>query len=171
MINNLDYPMVRNFWHSIDISVTGLRAQRERLDNIASNIANVQTTRTEEGGPYRRRITTFAQNDQWYRFDKLLNEEKLKLGVTDKSHLIPEEAALLKDRLTGVNAETEISQEEPNMVFDPTHPDANGEGYVAYPNINIVAEMTDLIAAQRAYEANVTVMGAAKGMAKNALMI
>lgn len=162
---------LNTFFSSIDISATGLSAQRKRLDNIASNIANAHTTRTKEGGPYRRRITLFEENNNECNFEKLLTDEHLKLSTTKNEHLYPNNYSLNNKKLTGVNGETVIDQSAPKLVYDPTHPDANSEGYVAMPNINIVTEMTDMISASRSYEANVTSLNAAKDMAKKALMI
>lgn len=162
---------VNDFFTSIDISASGLTAQRRRLDAISSNIANAHTTKTEEGGPYKRKVTTFEQNDTVNSFDQLLEEQRMKLKVSDDSHLYPKDYVRIKDQLTGVKAEVNQSDADPKLIYDPNHPDANEEGYVAMPDINIVEEMVDLISASRSYEANVTCLNAAKQMAKNALMI
>ncbi|MDO8585658.1 MAG: flagellar basal body rod protein FlgC [Armatimonadota bacterium] len=128
---------------SIDISSTGLFAQRVRLDTIANNIANVNTTRTDSGGPYRRQEVvfrahsgTFAQNN------------------------------------AGVEVESVVeSNEPPKQVHDPSHPDAGPDGIVRMPNVNVVQEMVDMITATRAYEANVQAINAARTMASKALDI
>ena len=124
------------------ISASGLSAERLRLDVISSNIANARTTRTEEGGAYVRKIAVFAEN-----YDS-------KLGML------------------GVKV-TEIKRDSSDMrlEYDPSHPDANEEGYVEYPNVNVVNEMVDLISASRAYEANATVIEGAKDMFSSALAI
>ena len=162
---------IKKIYNAMDISASGLSAQRRRMDAIASNIANVNTTRTAEGGPYRRKITTFEENKDTNSFAKLLDNEKMDLKTTDNSHLIPEDYTLSKDSLSGVKAEVNEDNTEAKMIYDPTHPDANEDGYVAMPNINIVSEMVDMMSASRSYEANVTALNAAKGMIKNALMI
>lgn len=129
---------------TMDISASGLSAQRARMDAIANNIANASTTRTPEGGPYRRQEAVFAE------------------------HL--EEAGIGPARVAGVETPEIVADgQAPRMVYDPGHPDANPQGYVAMPNVNIVREMTDMITATRAYEANVTAMNASKSMVTKAL--
>lgn len=124
------------------ISASGLSAERLRLDVISSNIANARTTRTEEGGAYVRKIAVFAEN-----YDS-------KLGML------------------GVKA-TEIKRDSSDMrlEYDPSHPDANEEGYVEYPNVDLLVEMSDLISASRAYESNVDTLNAQKNMISKALEI
>ena len=160
------------FLNSFDISGYGLSAQRFRTNLISSNIANAQTTRTDEGGPYRKRNVVFKAVD----FDAHLNN-KLKenlnvldyedpldeeLGYNDKIH--PSVMTVLVDKVVRDDS-------EPIMKYDPTHPDANREGYVAYPNINLVVEMADLIEATRAYQANVSAFQSAKSMASSAIQM
>ena len=139
----------------IDIAVSGLKAENLRMNVIANNIANANTTRTQEGGPYQRMRTVFAPRvDASREFAPLLStmtKDGIPMGV----------------RVTSIQKDTS----PPRMVFDPGHPDANAEGYVAMPNVNVVNEMVDLISASRAYEANVTAMNAAKSMALKALDI
>jgi flagellar basal-body rod protein FlgC len=126
------------------VSASGLTAQRTRLDTIASNLANATTTRTPEGGPYRRREVVFTPQAEGA-------EPGAESGVTV----------------------TEIREDarQPQMVYDPAHPDANPDGYVAMPNVSVLEEMVDLISASRAYEANVTAMNVEKGMMQKALDI
>jgi len=158
------------FLSSFDISGYGLSAQRFRTNLISSNIANAQTTRTDEGGPYRKRNAVFKAID----FDAHLNT-KLKenlnvleyedpldeeLGYNDKIH--PSVMSVIVDKVVRDDS-------EPIMKYDPTHPDANKDGYVAYPNINPVVEMSDLIEATRAYQANVSAFQSAKNMANSAV--
>jgi len=135
----------------LSISASALRAERLRLDVIASNLANASTTRTAEGGPYRRRNVVFVSEAMENDFAAALAEEGARAGVR-VSEVIEDPTP-------------------PRMVFDPGHPDANAEGYVAYPNVNPVAEMVDLMAATRAYEANVQAVNATKRMAEAALAI
>jgi flagellar basal-body rod protein FlgC len=129
-----------------DIAVSGLRAQRERMTIIANNIANSVTTRTPKGGgAFRRQMV-------------VLEAENLKPST--------------KPEQTGVRVAKIIQDPSPlRQVFDPSHPDANKDGYVSYPNINEAMEMVDLISAQRAYEANIAVIVASKGMNQRALDI
>lgn len=128
---------------AMQISASGLTAERLRLDLISSNIANAQSTRTAEGGPYRRKAAVFAE-----AMDKARGAGQ---GV--------QVAAITEDRTP------------PRLVYQPEHPDANEEGYVEYPNVNIIQEMVDMITATRAYEANVTAMNASKNMFLKALEI
>lgn len=152
-----------------DISGYGLSAQRFRMSVISSNIANVNTTRTAEGGPYRRREVIFKATD----FDKLLNEQinkdnnflKYENPLNDPSS--PEEA---KPAIQSVIVNKVVRDDKDfRMKYDPSHPDANAEGYVAYPNVNPVIEMADLIEATRAYQANVSAFTSAKTIAQSAI--
>lgn len=131
------------------ISASALTAERLRLDIIANNLANINTTRTPRGGPYRRQVPVFAEKLQ----------EALKPGGAQFKGAGVEVAAIVEDNTP------------PRRVYDPSHPDADPDGYVALPNINVVNEMVDMITATRAYEANVTVLNAAKAMTLKALEI
>lgn len=152
-----------------DISGYGLSVQRFRMNVISSNIANANTTRTAEGGPYRRREVIFKATD----FDKLLNEQinkdnnflKYENPLNDPSS--PEEA---KPAIQSVVVDKVVRDDKDfRMKYDPSHPDANAEGYVAYPNVNPVIEMADLIEATRAYQANVSAFTSAKTIAQSAI--
>ena len=154
-----------------DISGYGLSAQRFRMNVISSNIANANTTRTAEGGPYRRREVIFKATD----FDKLLNEQinkdnnflKYENPLNDPSS--PEEA---KPAIQSVVVDKVVRDDKDfRMKYDPSHPDANAEGYVAYPNVNPVIEMADLIEATRAYQANVSAFTSAKTIAQSAIYL
>lgn len=133
---------------SLRISSSGLSAERLRMDTIASNIANATTTRGEDGQPYRRKIAVFEEN-----LTKEINNSK-------------------EDNLNGVKAIGIVDDDsELRRVYDPTHPDADADGYVLMPNVNILNEMADMIAATRAYEANVTAINSEKSMFMKALEI
>jgi flagellar basal-body rod protein FlgC len=142
-------------FNAFAISASGLTAERLRMDVISNNIANVNTTRTEEGGPYQRQRVIFEPRGQQvnsmfpYIFDR--NKAATFDGV----------------KVTSVSPDTT----PPKLMYDPGHPDANKDGYVAMPNVNIVKEMVDMISATRAYEANVTAVNSAKTMAAKALDI
>jgi flagellar basal-body rod protein FlgC len=159
----------------LSISASGLRAQRIRQNTISSNLANVETTRTEKGGPYRRQFPVFsADTDQ--RDTRLINQEIKLTGVTtQENHLpIPPLSFPRDERFFGSGVRVDEIREDsrpPKMVYDPAHPDADKNGYVAMPNINVVEEMTNMIAATRAYEANVTAFNASKNMYMQALQI
>jgi len=156
---------------AMDLSATGLMAQRNRMNAIAQNIANTETTRTQEGGPYRRRITILSELGSSTEFKTLFTGEKLKLMATDEAHLDPVYARRDQELFGGVEASEAIDEASPRLVYDPSHPDANEEGYVEMPNVNIVNEMVDMISASRSYEANVTAINAFKSMARQALQI
>lgn len=146
------------FLDVIDISASGLTAQRLRLDTIANNMANVETTRVQDGrGPYRRQVVVFeARTSRAAESKSFANilEEKMGTGVRVKE-------------IRSVN-----ENEQPfRSIYDPSHPDADEEGYVNYPNVNIVEEMINMISATRAYEANAKVIEASKSMAMRALDI
>jgi flagellar basal-body rod protein FlgC len=159
----------------LEISASGMRAQRIMQNTISSNLANVETTRTKDGGPYRRQFPVFsADSDQCDTY--MINQEiKLRGVTTNESHIdIPPIEYPRDERFfgNGVNVD-EIRQDSrpPKMVYDPSHPDADKDGYVAMPNVNVVEEMTNMISATRAYEANVTAFNATKGMLQQAMQI
>ncbi len=142
-----------DFFSSMRVSASGLDAQTKRMNTISSNIANAETTRGVDGGPYKRKDAVFQAQTDRESFGEILQDQ-------------------LDEQVQGVQV-TDI-QDDPNpprMVYNPSHPDANEEGYVAMPNVNTVLEMANMISAQRSYEANVTAMGAAKAMAQKALEI
>jgi flagellar basal-body rod protein FlgC len=140
-----------NAFSAMRISASGLSAERLRMDTIASNIANATTTRGDDGRPYVRKVAVFQEN-----LTRELNREGS--GTTKK---------LLGVKAVGVKEDTSPLR----RVFDPSHPDADDEGYVTMPNVNILNEMADMIAATRAYEANVNAINAEKGMFMKALEI
>jgi flagellar basal-body rod protein FlgC len=143
---------------SMRISASALLAQRLRMDVVANNVANMNTTRTAGGGPYRRQSVVFAEQGRAVPFRDFLQRESGAPSASGTGG--------------GVHV-TEIRQDNtpPRSVFDPQHPDADPEGNVLLPDINIVTELTDLVSARRAYEASVTVLNATKAMALRALEI
>ena len=158
---------------TLDISSSGLSAQRRKMTAIASNIANVDTTRTDEGGPYKRRRVVMLEAPKMSKFSIMLETSKSRLRQTDDKHLL-EGDPRPGEFFTGSGVLSQEVREEPikpRMVFDPNHPDAREDGYVMYPDINAITEMVDMIAASRAYEANITVMNAAKDMVNRSLDI
>lgn len=142
----------------IDASASGLTAERLRMDVISNNIANANTTKTQEGGPYRRRFVVFEPRE---------NDPTSFAGF-----MAAAQNAGKPGRGKGVRA-VRIAEDDQMgpLVYDPGHPDANAEGYVLKPNVNIVNEMVDMITASRAYEANTTAINASKSMAMRALDI
>ncbi len=158
---------------SIDISASGMSAQRRKLNAIASNIANVETTRTENGQPYRRKIVITKETKESLPFREMLTMRDDRLVTTNPLHiktvLNPVNGT---DPASGVTSDETVQSKNPyRLVYDPDHPDADANGYVRYPNINIVVEMVDMITASRSYEANAMAIESAKTMAKKALEI
>lgn len=141
-------------FQSFNISASGMTAQRFRTDIIAENIANVNTTSTESGGPYRRKIVTFQEKDVTPFSQYLSTSRNRAVGNGVKISKVSEDY------------ETDFIME-----YDPSNPDADENGYVSYPNVNTVTEMTNLIDATRAYEANATAFDASKNMALTGLNI
>jgi flagellar basal-body rod protein FlgC len=141
-----------------DIAATGMTAQRFRMDIIAENIANVSTTRTENGGPYRRKIVTFQ-------------EKELKNGVASFRNILKDRTNYYNGNGVKVTKVSEDTETDFIMEYDPSHPDADENGYVRYPNVNTVTEMTNLIDASRSYEANTTAFQAIKSMAQTGIQV
>jgi flagellar basal-body rod protein FlgC len=142
-----------DFFSAMDVSSSALSAGRTRMNLISSNLANANATRTPEGGPYKRKDAVFSATPVESQFNRALDaataQQVRKVEVTE----------IVED------------QNPPRLQYDPSHPDANPQGYVAMPNVNVVEEMADMIGATRAYEANVTAVQAAKSMALKTLEI
>ncbi|MEK6580746.1 MAG: flagellar basal body rod protein FlgC [Bdellovibrionota bacterium] len=142
-----------DFFSSMRVSASGLDAQMKRMNTISSNIANAETTKTDQGGPYKRKDPLLAAQTDRESFGEILQNE-------------------LDDSIQCVQVQEIVEdQRGPRMVYNPNHPQANAEGYVAMPNVNTVEEMANMISSQRSYEANVTAMNSAKQMAQKALEI
>jgi len=160
------------YFDSFDISGYGLSAQRFRINIISENIANANTTRTDEGGPYKRKEVIFKA----VPFDEVLNKE-LEENVRFHKYENPldeegEDYAEAKPSVETVIVDKVVRDDsKPILKYDPSNPDANADGYVAYPNINPVIEMADLIEATRAYQANVAAFQASKDMANSSLTL
>lgn len=149
-----------SIWNIMRIGASALNAQRLRLDVIANNIANVETTHTEAGGPYRRQDVVFTPQGQ-------VNPGPQFAPAARASGL-----AVTPLKMGGVAVSRIVADDEPGpRVYDPTHPDADEEGYVEYPNVNLVVEMTNMLSASRSYEASLSVIEAARQMALQALNI
>ena len=141
------------YFNSMNISASALTAQRLRMDIISENIANANTTRTSDGGPYRRKTVLFEEIREQSTFDTIFNSA---MGRASKG--------------TGVRVSRIVEDSSPGMLtYDPAHPDANEEGYVRMPNVNIVEEMVNMISASRSYEANITAMASFRGMVSKTL--
>ena len=140
---------------AFDINASGMTAERYRMDIIAENVANANTTRTEDGTPYRRKVVVFEEKNSQTPFRHVLNAARDRYSGTGV-------------KVTGVY---EDEWPEMKMVYDPSHPDADENGYVTYPNVSTITEMTNLIDASRAYEANSTAFSASKSIALKGLEI
>ena len=145
-----------SFFNSINIAASGLTAQRLRMDTISENIANVNTTRTADGGPFQRRSVIFEQIPGEGPFSRVFGDALSASGHQGR----------------GVRVTRVVNDQSPgHLVFDPTHPDADELGYVRMPNVNIVEEMVNMISASRAYEANITAMTSFRGIVSRTLEI
>jgi len=145
-----------SFFNSMNISATGLTAQRLRMDVISQNIANVSTTRTSDGSPYKRKTVVFQEMKSNEPFSSVLGRavkrgDNMGLGVRVQK--------IAEDESPGIKS------------YDPSHPDADNEGYVTMPNVNIVEEMVNMISASRSYEANITAINNTKAMLSKTLEI
>ena len=140
---------------SFDINASGMTAQRFRMDIISENVANANTTRTSDGSPYVRKVVTFTEKDTQTPFHHVLNEAR--------------------DRYSGkgvkIDGVYEDKETEMNMVYDPSHPDADENGYLEMPNVDSIKEMADAMAATQAYSANVTAFNTLKTVISKGLEI
>lgn len=165
---------VDKLFTGLNVSALGLSAQRKRMNAIANNIANAETTRTEDGTPYRRKMVSMQSVTGQSLVDSFQGRTAaIPLDLRNDEHI---EAGGFQFRevenLPG-SVETNEAEDQSDfkLVHDPTHPDADENGYVKMPNVNIVTEMVDMMSASRAYEANITVINAQKTMAKDSLEI
>ena len=138
-----------NFLKSLETSASGLSAQRKRMDIIASNLANIETTRTEKGGPYRRKMVVMRTKEMDQDFDTIFNSS-----------------------VKGVQIDDIVEDQTPfKKVYNPSHPDADGNGYLYKPNVDLIVETTNMLMARRAFEANIAAIKATRQMVIKALEI
>ncbi|GMQ79596.1 MAG: flagellar basal body rod protein FlgC [Thermodesulfobacteriota bacterium] len=138
-----------NFLKSLETSASGLYAQRKRMDIIASNLANIETTRTEGGGPYRRKMVVMSTNEMDLDFDQMFNS-----------------------RVNGVQIEDIVEDKTPfKKIYNPSHPDADSDGYLYKPNVDLIVETTNMLIARRSFEANIAAIKATRQMVIKALEI
>jgi flagellar basal-body rod protein FlgC len=138
-----------NFLKSLETSASGLYAQRKRMDIIASNLANIETTRTEKGGPYRRKMVVMRTKEIDQDFDTMFNSS-----------------------VKGVQIEDIVEDQTPfKKIYNPSHPDADGDGYLQKPNVDLIVETTNMLMSRRAFEANIAAIKATRQMAIKALEI
>jgi len=159
--------------NAIEISARGLSAQRSKMNVIAQNMANAETTETAEGGPYRRKRVVISEDKQTQSFSSALNNATTSLARTNSAHRFGRTLnAHNKSEVTSVDfKEVEDPKDSYRLVHDPSHPDADADGFVKMPNVDVITEMVDMMTASRAYEANTSVISAAKKMANDALDI
>lgn len=153
-----------------NISAKGMSIQRKKMDLIAENIANIDTTKTAEGVTYQRKYLVVNGEKRTEALSSFQNE--LRLKTTDPEHIykqIESNPESTKDKI--VNLQENEDANPGNLVYMPDHPDADEKGYVMMPNVNIITEMVDMIAATRSYESNLTAFNAAKQIAKDSLEI
>lgn len=145
-----------SFLNTLNVSGSGMTAQRLRLDVVSNNIANIETTRTEDGGPYRRKMVILQEKNSTF-------QEALELAKS---------GSYAGTYGNGVKVSAVVDDEtELKSVYDPTHPDANEQGYVLMPNVDLVKETADAMAASQAYQANITAFNTTKLMAQKALEV
>ena len=138
-----------DFLTSLEASASGLYAQRERMNIIASNLANLETTRTDKGGPYRRKMVVMRSKSMAGSFKNIMDRQ-----------------------VEGVQIEQIVEDKSPfNKVFNPSHPDADKDGYLLKPNVELIVETTNMLMARRAFEANIAAIKAARQMILKALEI
>ena len=148
-----------SFLQSLNISGSGLTAQRQRMDIISENLANIDATRTQDGGPYRRKMVVFTStNTSNSSFNNMLYNNINNINNSDQ--------------IRGVEVSQIVEDQEPfKLAYNPTHPDANEDGYVELPNVDSLKETVDMMEAVRSYQANITALNAIKQMASKALEI
>ncbi len=152
---------------SFRISAKGMSIQKKKMELVTENIANMSTTKTKDGQPYKRKFLVVKQIEE----DK--KKLMLKKGLSGDAfnELLPVKQNSLEDADNNIITEVKEDTAEGELVYMPDHPDANEDGYVQMPNVNVVTEMVDMIAASRNFEANVAAFDASKQIAKNSLEI
>ena len=144
-----------SFFNSMNVSASGLTAQRARMDVHAQNLANIDTTRTADGGPYQRRVVVFEERQEGANSFPAIFDRVMRRNLAGGN---------------GVRVHSIVTDETPGpMVHDPGHPDANEQGYVLRPNVNVIGEMVNMISASRSYEANITSINITRGMMQRTL--
>jgi flagellar basal-body rod protein FlgC len=163
---------MESIFTGLNISAAGLSAQRQRMNSIAENLANAETTKTAAGTPYRRKVVTFKAKAVEV-FASVMKQAGIRLATTNANHMDGEPFTTTDRKFVpaGITATESEDPAPPRIVYDPGNPDADANGYVKMPNVNVVTEMVNMIATSRSFEANVTAISAAKTMAKDSLEI
>jgi len=156
----------------LNISAAGLSAQRKKMNTIASNLANAETSKTEQGTPYRRKVVSFKSRTA-RMFSTVMRQSGIRLSTTNGGHIGGDGPAETTGQTVpaGIDVTESEDPSPPRTAFDPGNPDADANGYVRMPNVNVVTEMVNMIATSRSFEANTTAVNAAKSMAKDSLEI
>ncbi len=159
--------------NAIEISSQGLSVQRAKMNTVAKNIANAETTETKDGGPYRRERVIVREAEVKNSFDSFMKKAGSRLARTNSRHITGRGSVHgIKLSIPTVESEVHVDKDFGfKIVHDPSHPSADENGYVKMPDIEIITEMVDMMAATRAYEANTVAISSAKKMAKDALDI
>lgn len=157
---------------ALEISASGMSVQRQKMDAVSQNIANVDTSRTEDGGPYMRRRIVVSETTDRPSFASAMKRAHGKLVKTNSKHIDGMTQSGNRGGIPQVRAESIVDPASTTkLLYEPSHPDANEEGYVEMPDIEIINEMVDMISANRAYEANIAAVSAAKRMINEAMEI
>ncbi|MGE5363021.1 MAG: flagellar basal body rod protein FlgC [Bacteroidota bacterium] len=163
---------IGNNFFGLKISATGLSVERKKMNLIAENIANSSTTKTSEGGPYKRKVLSVKAEKNPFSQALDMQEGTLRMQTTNNAHFLNTPGSLTDESSgTGVTSKELNDPSQGDVIYMPDHPDADEKGYVKMPNVNIITEMTDMIAASRSYEANLTALNSSKQMAKDSLEI
>ncbi|MGE5498913.1 MAG: flagellar basal body rod protein FlgC [Syntrophothermus sp.] len=165
---------ISNNFLGIKMSAAGMSIQRKKMNLISENLANTSTTKTDNGTPYQRKFLVVKQEGPQERGSLPVAEQSLKMTVTQGNHMPLTPAPFQTENdlsPIGMKQEELIDKKDGDVVYMPEHPDADQDGYVHMPNVNVVTEMVDMIAATRSYEANLTALNSSKQMAKDALEI
>jgi flagellar basal-body rod protein FlgC len=157
-------------FNGFNISAKGMSVQRKKMDLVAENIANMDTTKTESGKPYQKKFLVVNADNRPGNIQSTGNY--IQLRTTDPEHF-HNEVTMKTENQTGSIIKTREAEDQSvgSMIFMPDHPDANEKGYVLMPNVNVITEMVDMIAASRGFESNLTAFNASKQMAKDSLEI
>ncbi len=164
-------------FNSFNISAKGMSVQKRKMDVIAENIANSDTTKTKEGIPYQRKYLVTKNQESFLSgiSGEMQSNITLKMSRNNSAHLQPAKFSgpvnSIQNNDTGITSSVEVDRTQGNVIYSPDHPDANEEGYIELPNVNVVNEMVEMIAATRSYEANLTAFNSSKQMAKDSLDI
>jgi flagellar basal-body rod protein FlgC len=162
-----------DLFSSLKISGSGLSVFRRKMNVAAENLANAETTKTPEGGPYKKKILSIATKKVRQTFSRELNSASVELQRTNPAHVPGNKIAVANDNVINHAQSKEVVPLDQNfqMVYDPDHPDANAEGFVAMPDVDPLIEMVDMMTAARAYEANLSAIKTIKDITKKSLEI